>query len=121
MTRERYAIYIDKIFDNEIVDYLKNELKMGQELVDGQMQRFKHNEDIFDEFKYWFYNYKNGNKNTISFEVENPVEVQSYTASILYEKFGDRLHDIGIYNLLISLRENTEETLDLIKRDLPRH
>ena len=121
MKRERYAIYIDKISDNEIVDYLKNELKMDQELVDGQMQRFKHNEDIFDEFKYWFYNYKNGNKNTISFEVENPVEVQSYTASILYEKFGDRLHDIGIYNLLISLRENTEETLDLIKRDLPRH
>ena len=49
MKRERYAIYIDKISDNEIVDYLKNELKMGQELVDGQMQRFKHNEDIFDE------------------------------------------------------------------------
>ena len=121
MKRERYAIYIDKIPDNEIVDYLKNNLEISQELVDGQMQRFKHNEDIFDEFKYWFYNYKNGNKNTISFEVENPVEVQSYTASILYEKFGDRLHDIGIYNLLISLRENTEETLDLIKRDLPRH
>ena len=121
MKRERYAIYIDEISDNEIVDYLKNELKMSQELANGQMQRFKHNEDIFDEFKYWFYNYKIGNKNTISFEVENPVEVQSYTASILYEKFGDRLHDIGIYNLLISLRENPKETLDLIKRGLPRH
>ena len=68
MKRERYAIYIDKISDNEIVDYLKNELKMGQELVDGQMQRFKHNVDIFDEFKYWFYNYKNGNKNTTFLE-----------------------------------------------------
>ena len=121
MKRERYAIYIDKISDNEIVDYLKNELKMSQELANGQMQRFKHNEDIFDEFKYWFYNYKIGNKNTISFEVENPVEIQGYTSSILYEKFGDRLHDIGIYNLLISLRENPKETLDLIKRGLPRH
>ena len=121
MKRERYAIYIDEISDNEIVDYLKNELKMSQELANGQMQRFKHNEDIFDEFKYWFYNYKIGNKNTISFEVENPVEIHGYTSSILYEKFGDRLHDIGIYNLLISLRENPKETLDLIKRGLPRH
>ena len=121
MKRERYAIYIDEISDNEIVDYLKNELKMSQELANGQMQRFKHNEDIFDEFKYWFYNYKIGNKNTISFEVENPVEIQGYTSSILYEKFGDRLHDIGIYYLLISLRENPKETLDLIKRGLPRH
>ena len=121
MKRERYAIYIDEISDNEIVDYLKNELKMSQELANGQMQRFKHNEDIFDEFKYWFYNYKIGNKNTISFEVENPVEIQGYTSSILYQKFGDRLHDIGIYNLLISLRENPKETLDLIKRGLPRH
>lgn len=121
MKRERYAIYIDEISDNEIVDYLKNELKMSQELANEQMQRFERNEDIFDEFKYWFYNYKNDNKNTISFEVENPVEIQGYTASILYQKFGDRLRGIGIYNVLISLRENTEKMLDLIKRDLPRH
>lgn len=119
--KKKVMPYIDKISNKEIENYLKNDLEMSQELVNGQMQRFKRNEDIFDEFKYWFYNFKNGHNDASNFVVENPVEVQGYTAYILYEKFGDRLHGIGIFNLLISLRENPEEALDLIKRDLPRH
>ena len=118
--KENFASCIEKISDNEIVDYMKNSLEMSQELADRQMELFKRNKDIFDEFKYWFYNFKNGHNDASNFVVENPVEVQGYTAYILYQKFGDRLRGIGIFNLLISLRENPEEALDLIKRDLPR-
>lgn len=105
--------HIDEISNGEIVDYLKTDLEMGRHSINRQMKLFKRNQDIFDEFKYWFCNFKNGKG--YNFVVEHPVEVQGYTADILARKFGTK-NGIEIYNLLIALREDPEETFDLITK-----
>ena len=105
--------HIDEISNEEIVDYLKTDLEMSGHSINRQMKLFKRNQDIFDEFKYWFCNFKNGKG--YNFVVEHPVEVQGYTADILARKFGAK-NGIEIYNLLIALREDPEETFDLITK-----
>ena len=115
---ERKVIpHIDEISNEEIEYYLKTELGMSRNLINRQMKAFKRNQDIFGEFKYWFYNLKNGDR--YNFKVEHPVEVQGYTADILSQKFGGE-NIIEIYNLLIALREDPKETFDLIAKGFIR-
>lgn len=130
-----YNEVINEVNDNEIKEYVKQQLMLytpeivkGIEqnydgLVDQTMERFKRNSDIYDEFKYAFYNMKNHNyeADILCFAVEDPVTEQGYRSYDLYHEFGNKISPIGIFDLLISLREEPKETLDYIKRGLPRN
>ena len=132
---EFYSEIINEINDNEIKEYIKQQLMLdtpeivkGIEqnydgLVNQTMERFKRNPDIYDEFKYAFYNMKNHNyeSDILCFAVEDPVTEQGYRSYDLYHEFGNKISPIGIFDLLISLREEPKETLDYIKRGLPRN
>lgn len=116
-----YDEFLQQVKDIDVQTYLQQDLEMSNELVKEQMESFKRNSDIYDEFKYAFFNLRNHNfeSTCLDFAVNEPVEEQGYTAYDLYHKFGERILPIGIFNLLISLREKPEETLDDIKRGLP--
>ena len=114
-----YEEIINIIKDEEVEVYLKDICKMSNELVKRQIERFKRHKDIYGEFKYWFLRFKHGD-DTINYAVDEPVTEQGYTAYSLYQEFGNNIMPIGIFNLLISLREETQETLDYIKKGLPK-
>lgn len=132
---EFYSEVINEVNDNEIKEYIKQQLMLyTPEIVKGieqdydnqamgMMKRLKRNPDIYDEFKYAFYNMKNHNyeADILCFAVEDPVTEQGYRSYDLYHEFGNKISPIGIFDLLISLREEPKETLDYIKRGLPRN
>lgn len=113
-----YKDILEEVTDEEIVIYLKDVCKMTDELVEEQITRFKQHGDIYEEFKYAYFGIKHHGVDALCFAVNEPVTEQGYTAYSLYHKFGDRLLPIGIFNLLISLREERQETLDYIKMGL---
>ncbi|MGN0748125.1 MAG: hypothetical protein ACI4L1_00365 [Christensenellales bacterium] len=116
-----YDEILQQVKDIDVQTYLQQKLEMSSELVKDQMESFKRNSDIYDEFKYAFFNLRNNNfePSCLDFAVNEPVEEKGFTAYDLYQKFGNKLLPIGVFNLLISLREEPEETLDYIKRGLP--
>ena len=116
-----YDEILEQVKDSDVQTYLQQNLEMSSELVKDQMESFKRNSDIYDEFKYAFFNLRNNNFEPccLYFAVNEPVQEQGFTAYDLYHKFGNRILPIGVFNLLISLREEPEETLDYIKRGLP--
>lgn len=113
-----YDDILSQITDEEIIAYLKQNCEMDDKFVQLQMEKFKQHNDIYEEFKYWFFGFKHGD-DSINYAVNEPVTEQGYTASYLNYKFGDKIMPIGIFNLLISLREDKEETLNYIKKCLP--
>ena len=113
-----YDDILSQVTDEEIIRYLKEVCKMTDELIKEQIEKFKQHNDIYEEFKYWFFGFKHGD-DTINYAVNEPVTEQGYTAYSLHHEFGDKIMPIGIFNLLISLREDKEETLDYIKLGLP--
>lgn len=116
-----YDDILSQVTDEEIIRYLKEVCKMTDELVQEQIERFKQHNDIYQEFKYAYFNIKNHNNTAdlLCFAVNEPITEQGYTAYSLYHRFGGSIMPIGIFNLLISLREDKEETLDYIKLGLP--
>ena len=115
-----YDEILEQVKGTDVQTYLQQDLEMSSELVKDQMESFKRNSDIYDEFKYAFFNLRNNNFEPccLDFSVNEPVQEQGFTAYDLYHKFGKRLLPIGVFNLLISLREEPEATLDYIKRGL---
>lgn len=120
---------ITEVNDKEITEYIKQQLMFTpgveqncDDLVNQTMERFKRNPDIYNEFKYAFWNIKNYNfANILCFAVEDPVVEQGYRSSNLFYRFGNKISPIGIFDLLISLREKPKETLEYIKCELQKN
>ena len=86
--------------------YLVTELRITGGLMFMMIDKIKNYDDIYDEFCYWLEN-RNYNK-------EKPVEVAGYTAKQVFE-LNPKLDGIGVYNFLITLRENPEQAEAYIK------
>ncbi|MEG1500096.1 MAG: hypothetical protein RR400_03420 [Clostridia bacterium] len=128
MKKEMYENFIKTITDNEIFQYLIIELGQSEEISKEQMARFVRNPDIYSEFKYCYFNLKNDKIDcSLNYAVEKPVAIENWTAFLLYATFGNneygkykgKLSPLGIFNMLIDLREHPQETLADIKAGLP--
>lgn len=81
-------------------------------------------DDIYEEFKYSFLNLKHAYDghdvydDPLIYAVNEPVREQGYPAFDLFLNYETALIPLGIYNLLISLRENPKVTAMFIKAGL---
>lgn len=96
--------------EERIQNYLIHDLECSEEVAKTIITGLMEQKDIYDEFKYWFEHRE--------FVKENPVTIDGYTAESLFEQFP--ILEIGAYDLLVALRTDHDETLDYIKRGLPR-
>lgn len=128
MKKEMYNQFIKDITDNDVFQYLVIELGQSEKIARNQMAKFIRNQDIYDEFKYCYFNLINDDTDcALNYAVEEPVEIEKWTASLLYSTFGNneygehkgKLSPLGIFNMLISLREHPQDTLAYIKAGLP--
>lgn len=96
---------------DEIRDYLKNELNLKEDQVDRYAKNISKYDDIFNEFCAWL---KQRN-----FDFENPVKVEGYTAKRISE-LAPFMSGVGVYNFLISFREDPERAKFYISEGFPR-
>lgn len=119
-----YNVFTDTVLDEDVIEYLRVQFKNNEEYVQEQMERFKRNEDIYEEFKYSFFNLKNAynghdvDDDPLIYAVNEPVREQGYSAFDLFLNYETALKPLGIYNLLISLRENPKVTAMFIETGL---
>lgn len=88
--------------------YLMEQLNLNEYRAKEEYKNLHRHADIEQEFA----NYILGK------EEESYIKVEGYTAKDLHENYP--LSILGAYNYLISLREEPEEALQLLKEGLPR-
>lgn len=93
-----------------IIEYFIKDLECSEEVANTIFERLSSQKDIYAEFKYWFKNK--------TFLVDNPIEIDGYTAQSLFEQFD--IMEIGAFNLMVSLRLEHDDTLEYIKQGLPK-
>lgn len=121
-----YDEFISQITDESVKKHLKEDLGWDNKRISKQIQRFNKNQDIYDEFKYVLFNYlvRKEDNDTLSYAVEEPVEILGYTARDLCYKFSGynpfnkvtqeykgQKKDAEVFDIMIELRENDEKTL----------
>ena len=67
-------------------------------------------DDIKNEFIYWIENN--------SFEGENPLTINGYTAKSIHE-LAPQLDGAGVFNFMVTLRDNPEKAQEYIDRGFP--
>lgn len=70
------------------------------------IDKIKKYDDIYNEFCYWL--------EKRNYDKENPIEVAGYTAKQIVE-LNPKLDGIGVYNFLITLREEPERAKKYIE------
>lgn len=111
---------VKTITDDEVLQYFKK-IGMSDKNANWQLERFKKNADIYEEFKYAFYAYKNGSSySAMDFGYDEPITESGWNAYDLCLKFGYRLDRVEVCNTLIDLRENAKEKLTEIAKWKPR-
>ena len=96
--------------EEKILEYFVKDLECSEEIATDMLQQLKAQDDIYREFLYWFEHR--------TFQEENPVEIDGYTAKKLFEDF--KIKEIGAFNLMVSLRTDHDEALEYIKAGLPK-
>lgn len=86
--------------------YLVTELKVTGGLMFMMMDKIKKYDDIYDEFCCWL--------EKRNYDKENSVEVAGYTAKQIFE-LNPKLDGIGVYNFLVTLREEPERAKKYIE------
>lgn len=85
--------------------YLKEELKLEEPVLGMMRDNIQKYDDIFGEFCYWLEN-RNFNK-------PDAISVEGYTAKQIFE-LNPNFTGIGVYNFLITLREEPEKAKQYI-------
>lgn len=94
-----------------IVTYLEKEKNMPTVLVNRTVKKFERNTDIADELKLWI--------KTGEYKTESMVVVDGYSAGDI-KRLAPFLDGIGVFNFMITLRENPEKGREIIKAGFPR-
>lgn len=95
----------------KIISYFVNEKGVTEVVAKVLSKNISKYQDIKDEFIYWIDNR--------SFQLQNPVEINGYNASIIHKK-APFLDAAGVYNLLVTLRDNPDKALEYLKNGFPR-
>ena len=85
--------------------YLITERKVTGGLMFKMIDKIQKYDDIYDEFCYWL--------EKRDYNKENPIKVAGYTAKQIFE-LNPKLDGIGVYNFLITLREEPERAKEYI-------
>lgn len=88
--------------------YLVTELKVTGGQLFRMIDKIKKYNDIYDEFCYWLENR--------NYDVNNPVIINGYTAKQIHE-INPKFEGIGVYNFMITLRENPQQAKEYIKSE----
>ncbi len=94
-----------------IKNYLTNERKLTPALAERYLIRFENHWDIALEFSRWI--------SSRSFVFDDPVIVCGYSAEDIH-KLAPFLDGMGVYNFLISLREDYKEAKQIIDSGFSR-
>lgn len=95
----------------QIVNYFikeKNTTKVVANILTKNLVKYK---DICEEFLYWI--------EKRDFNFANAVEIEGYTAKKINE-IAPFLDGAGIYNFMVTLREEPEKAHEYIKNGFPR-
>ncbi len=85
--------------EREIKEYLLQEKGRTEVVAEMMLEKIQRYDDILQEFLYWLH-YRN-------YQSESTVSVAGYDARRIYE-IAPVLDGIGVYNLLVDLRDDPE-------------
>lgn len=94
-----------------IKQYLLTEKKLSPAVAERMLQKFKKHQDIVDELVLWL--------QTKEYVADNPVKVEGYTADDIH-RIAPFLNGVGVFNFMISLREQPEKAKQQIVSGFPR-
>ena len=96
---------------NKIRSYLTNEKKMPSVLIERNINKLELHPDIADEFSDWI--------DVRKYKETSAVTVEGYTAKKIFE-MASFLDGIGVFNFLITLREQPEKAKQQLALGFPR-
>ncbi len=94
-----------------IKDYLLKEKKLTPAVMERMLLKFEKHQDIANEFVLWI--------QTKEYVTDNPIKTEGYTAGDIY-KIAPFLDGVGVFNFMISLREQPEKAKQQIASGFPR-
>ncbi len=93
---------------NTLKEYMEKDLKMRPERTQENLSKFEKHPDICLEFEQWIIHR--------TYKTKKPVKVEGYTAEDISNLAPFmKAKGIGVYNFLITLREDPESALGYIK------
>ncbi len=96
---------------DSIKQYLLNEKKLTPAVMERMLLKFEKHQDIADEFVLWI--------QTKEYIVDDPIKVEGYTADDIH-RIAPFLDGVGVFNFMISLREQPEKAKQQIASGFPR-
>ena len=96
--------------DDLINQYLEKELNLSETQALIVSEKIRKYDDIYQDFCKWL--------QTRNYDYKNPLVVNGYTAKQIFE-LNPKLDGIGIYNFLITIRENHDVAMSYIKSGFP--
>ncbi len=96
---------------NAIIKYFIDEKGVTEVVAKVLSNPLLKYEDIKNEFLYWLENR--------NFDCPNPVTINQYTASAIAE-LAPHLDAAGVYNFMVTLRDNPTKAADYINNGFPR-
>ena len=94
-----------------IRQYLLNQKNLTPVVTERTMLRFGNHPDISDEFILWI--------KTKEYVVDNPITIEGYTAEDIH-RMAPFMDGLGVYNFMISLREQPDKAKQTIASGFPR-
>lgn len=91
--------------------YLEEEKKMSPVILERTIAKLERHADIVEEFKLWI--------ETKEYKTDTPLQIEGYTAEDIF-KMAPFLDGLGVFNFLVTLREQPEEAKAQISAGFPR-
>ena len=91
--------------------YLEEEKKMSPVILERTIAKLERHADIVEEFKLWI--------ETKEYKTDTTLQIEGYTAEDIF-KIAPFLDGLGIFNFLVTLREQPEKAKAHISAGFPR-
>ncbi len=91
--------------------YLEEEKKMSSVILERTIAKIERHTDIAEEFKFWI--------ETKEYKTDTPLRIEGYTAEEIF-KMAPFLDGLGVFNFLVTLREQPEKAKAQISAGFPR-
>lgn len=94
-----------------IKKYLEEEKEMSPVILERTIAKLEKHADIAEEFKLWI--------ETKEYKTDTPLLIEGYTAADIF-KLAPFLDGLGVFNFLVTLREQPEKAKAQISAGFPR-
>ena len=95
----------------QIMDRALTEKKMSPVILERTIAKLERHADIVEEFKLWI--------ETKEYKTDTPLQIEGYTAEDIF-KIAPFLDGLGVFNFLVTLREQPEKAKAQIFAGFPR-